>query len=539
MIAKTTLAARNAAQLVRAGMVRANRSPICYWCSRQLYRIIGWFAVRRFSSVESVLSIYLTHGIAVGELYPGLSDFDLVIVFRDTNRAEFYRELRKVWNSLRFYLPVRDVSIYTEEEFEQWQRFGGGFEPLEEVQHWKLVYGSELRILNDTVSSDDDTAVLRRDRIRCALGYYRKLLQTTLKEERLKSFSAVNARRELFKAFCSTLFTLDPSLLRIPSQRNRLEKWIAQHPADEEPKIFDEMYRRRFFDTEISTQRFSTAAYVYDYLDSYFRDTPLVYSISALPKPNAALKAESSNHHDIVATIRPLVNTTVELIGDKIEAITLSSNGSVRGYLLFVILKEGLSQEQIRCIFQELRVAFLIHDDPWFNEHFLVDVPIVCSKATFAHQIKVVPQFGWYIEHFPCVLYGHLPVVLESEKVELLYDANEELLREKLAVCRFTHQTYLEKLIPALYDLLTLYFPRLRLQIAGGWSPVTIEQAVAGAMDELAPDAADLSKRLLESYRDHDLYTLNCGLDEAVFWEALEHFMAAALEQEKSVRKVA
>jgi hypothetical protein len=148
---------------------------------------------QRFGSVRGVRAVYLCHSLAAGECYPGLSDFDLAIVFDDPEPAAFHERIRRRWGSLKRYFPISDLSILTVAEFDLWQTIGGGWDPLDEVRHWKLLSGEELR--RDGFDARAEGAAL--DRMQWALGHFQNLLGVAIKEELRSPLMALVARRHL------------------------------------------------------------------------------------------------------------------------------------------------------------------------------------------------------------------------------------------------------------------------------------------------------------------------------------------------------
>src|SRR5215203_5801444 len=111
----------------------------------RIYRFMETMIRNRISRVRGVRAVYLCHGLATGECYPGLSDFDITVVFEDDDPLAFYTRLRREWGSLKRYIPINDMSLLTVAEFDAWQEIGGGWDPRDEVRHWKLLAGTELR----------------------------------------------------------------------------------------------------------------------------------------------------------------------------------------------------------------------------------------------------------------------------------------------------------------------------------------------------------------------------------------------------------
>ncbi len=190
----------------------------------RIYRVMETIIRNRVSSVKGVRAIYLCHGLATGECYPGLSDFDITVVFDDDDPLAFYTRLRGEWGAMKRFIPINDMSLLTVREFDAWQQIGGGWDPRDEVRHWKLLAGTELR--DDYWDLTTEAAEL--DRVQFALGHFQNLMQVAIKEEPRSPLMAIIARRQLYKCFWNSILSLYPEYLALPTQR-KLHNFPSPH----------------------------------------------------------------------------------------------------------------------------------------------------------------------------------------------------------------------------------------------------------------------------------------------------------------------
>lgn len=97
----------------KAFLVLSNRVRPLRFAGTLAYDLMRLVIRERFASVLGVRAVYLCHGLTAGQCYPGLSDFDLVIVFDSPDPLPFYERLRGRWGSLKRYFPIADLSILT------------------------------------------------------------------------------------------------------------------------------------------------------------------------------------------------------------------------------------------------------------------------------------------------------------------------------------------------------------------------------------------------------------------------------------------
>ena len=64
-------------------LVRTSRHAPLHYINSRIYDAMQLVIRTRLAGVRGVRAIYLCHGLAAGECYPGLSDFDLAVVFDD------------------------------------------------------------------------------------------------------------------------------------------------------------------------------------------------------------------------------------------------------------------------------------------------------------------------------------------------------------------------------------------------------------------------------------------------------------------------
>ena len=469
---------------------------------------------RRIASVPGVRAVYLCHSLAMGECYPGLSDFDIAIVFDGRNPPEFYKRMRRAWGLLKRFFPISDLSVLTAAEFETWQRTGGGWDPLDEVRHWKLLAGEELRQRKFEASTDDAAM----DRMQWALGHFQNLLGVVLKEEQKSPLMAIVARRQLHKCFWNCVLALDAKYLALSTHRARVEEWISDNGMPPVITALQEMYARRFTSGPVTSVRFDAAALAYRLLNESLSLNPLLARPLARPKHQSDA-VPVSNHMEVEDRARALAQSLVEVAGENIESIMLDSTGSSRGYTLHVVLRDGLSQEALVTSLRDIRAVFRVFDDPWFNEHVPAGRPTVSSKVMFLARLQTGRASLHYVDKFRRVLHGN---DLYAEAVSASHvDAVEspDPSRDELLYSLNLHQVYMAWLKPALHDFATFHFPRMFLQRERGIVPATAEEAVALYEGAQTDATRSIPREMLEAYHGKDLDGLIKQMTREVFDE--------------------
>ena len=517
------LSAKNTRKFVKACqryLVESNRLAPLFHLNCAVYGVMERIINSQLSRVPGVVSIYLIHSAAVGELFPGLSDFDVRVVFDRSALPGFYRALRQRWLRLVQVFPVSHISLFTREEFEQWQETGWvWWDPREELAHWRLLHGEELR--RDSWDTAGEQGSL--DRLRYSMSHFQELMQVVVKEERISPWFAIVARRQLYKSFCGTVVMLDPKYQAIRKQRDRLTAWIEDHGASGPVIDLVEMHKARFYSGTVSTLRCSAAALALSFLDEAWRERSSGPSRALFP-PQEFPGPDLPNANIAEAKERALAfsDSLVKLQGEAIESIMLSSTGSIRGYALFVIIKDDLSPGQVEQFLVDTRAILRVYDDPWFNEHFPEGIPFICSRSTFLGRLQVTSSVLNYFHAHRCVLYGSdlYTRFLETRSGGTVQcSREEELRRERLMLSLYLHQVYLDRLKPALYDLATCYLPRLTLQHRRGMSPATAEEAIFHYARLESGEKGDIPQSVMEKYGGMDVDALNHSMSDSAFEE--------------------
>ncbi|HSE83414.1 MAG TPA: hypothetical protein VLB01_02560 [Thermodesulfobacteriota bacterium] len=478
---------------------------------------------KRYAALPEITSIYLAHGLALGEVYPGLSDFDLGIIFETSENREFYKKLSSPWNTFKQFFPARDVLLFTEREFGLWQNFGGGWEPLDELRHWKCIYGPDLRLSE----WDLNNSQTEKDRFLYALAKYHSLLSAVIKEEPNTPYLAVAARRSLYKAFCSTVLPLDGRYLSIGNQLQRLLRWFEDNGNGNVSVVQEliNMRKSRFHCGTISTLKFSLGALGYKVIDNALGNCKYSYTHLSKSIPSDEKTIHLSNLPEVEEQIRGLASGIIELLKEKLESLMLTSNGSPFGYKLLVILKDGLSFEKVEEVLRTLHVVFRVHDNSWFNEHFPAKVPVVFSKNMFQAHLLLWPFDRNYVHSHRRVLYGR-DLYEEFMQNQLVTDNKgdfeEDILREKINFSRYLHQVYLERLKPALYDAVTLTFPRLYVLHKLGWAPSTAEEAIFYYEKIKDTEAVNFPEIFFKKYGNKNIDTIARTMSDDEFEEVWE-----------------
>lgn len=90
---------------IRAALVSLNDFAVFRRGGSILYRLIGHSAAALCRRLEDVQALYLTGSMANGDLAPGLSDIDIVLVVRDLPVGREFRLIRRIEARLRYVLP--------------------------------------------------------------------------------------------------------------------------------------------------------------------------------------------------------------------------------------------------------------------------------------------------------------------------------------------------------------------------------------------------------------------------------------------------
>ena len=501
----------------KRALVEANRSASLRFAGERAYDAMRLVITQRLASVHGVRSVYLCHSLAMGECYPGLSDFDMAIVFDGRDPLDFYERMRKRWGLLKRYFPVSDLSILTAGEFEAWQRIGGGWDPLDEVRHWKLLAGDELRRSSFDASAEEASI----DRMQWSLGHFQNLLGVVLKEEHKSPLMAIVARRQLHKCFWNCVLALDPSYLALPTHRDRVTAWMTQNGTPAAVKALQSMYDARFMSGPVTAARFETAALAYRLLDESFALNPILARPLYRPRQDGS-PIPIGNHEILEERARALCASLLEITGDSIESVIVGSTGSSRGYALHVVLRDGLSHDQLVNTLRDIRAVFRVFDDPWFNEHVPAGIPTISSRSMFLARLQTGRSSLQYLDRFRLVLHGRdlYTEAVESNGIQPDAEKTHDWDRENLLYSLNLHQVYLGRLKPALHDFVTFYLPRLILQKEKGLAPATAEEAVLEYQRNESGDTRSMPREMLEKYRGEDLDGLIKKMAQPAFRES-------------------
>jgi hypothetical protein len=486
-------------------LVRTNRHDGLRPLGVGAYGAMRLILTRQLGSLSGVRAVYLCHSLALGECYPGLSDFDIAVVFDDPDTIGFYRRIRGRWGLLKRYLPVSDLSILTVDEFETWQRTGGGWDPLDEVRHWKLLTGDELR--HDAFNASSEEAAL--DRMQWSLGHFQNLLGVVLKEEKKSPLMAIVARRQLHKCFWNTVLALDPRYLSLPTHRERVNAWMSENGTPPAVAAIQAMYAARFFAGPVTSARFDAAALAYTLADEAFSLSPLLARRPGRPVITGR-PAAITNHDVLEQRCRSFSASIVEIAGENIESVLVGSTGTSRGYALHLVLKDGLSHDAIVTTLRDIRAVFRVFDDPWFNEHIPAGIPTVSSRSMFRARLRTGRSSLHYLDRFRKVIYGSdvYEEAIDGRSPQPRDEALGDWKRERLLYSLNLHQVYIGRLKPALHDFVTFYLPRLVLQRERGIAPATAEEAVA-LFEDIRPDEhRSIPRAMLQRYHGKDLDSL-------------------------------
>lgn len=515
-------ALRLVADLVKRCLVAGNRFPALFALNVRGYTIVERLLGPRIGRIPGVRAVYLAHGLPLGECFPGLTDFDLVVVFDAPDRLQFYERIRRWWLAARRFAPISDLMLVSLAEFELWQALGGGGDPLDEVAHWRRLWGAELR--HDTADAADAAGkAAERDRLAHGLGHFQNLMQVAIKEEHASAGFAIVARRQLYKSFWGTLLPMDRRFLAIPDQRRRIEAWVREHGA---PAPIDEllaMRRERFHRGPVTRLRHAASALAIRAIS----ESPAIRRCANAPL-HAPMMLDApgipiSNHREVERRIATMTRSVVDLLGGALECIVLGSTGSVRGYAYLVVLRDGLPDSAVARALLDLRAAFRVFDDPWFNEHFPGGIPAVHTRTTFLARLRLTRTSLHYLHGFRRVLHGddlYAQAIASTAADGPRAPQDDDLLRDRLSYSMHVNQIYLRRLKPALYDFVTLHAPRMALLRATGRAPATAEEAVEHYGRLHGAPAREVACRFLRDHASKDMDGLAKALGERDFADA-------------------
>ncbi len=477
----------------------------------RIYRVMETIIRNRISHVRGVRAVYLCRGLAIGECYPGLSDFNVTVVFQDDDPLAFYARLRREWESMKRYIPINDLGLLTVAEFQGWQAIGGGWDPRDEVRHWKLLAGTELR----DSEWDLTTEAAELDRLQSALGHFQELMRVAIKEEPPSRLMAIIARRQLYKCFWNSILPLYPEYLALPTQRARIAAWIRDNGEPPVVKELSAMHEVKFTGGAVTPLRFSASALACEIVDKAVAGLRVTARPLTAPTVTGLVPAPIENENVVTERAQAMCTSILETLDARIESITLSSTGTARGWSLFVVLKDGLSQDEIAAALGDLRAIHRVFDDPWFNEHFPAGIPIVCSRNMFVARLQGARSSLHYFEALRHVLHGSdiyaetLSASTPMTKREAFKVSTEDWNRERLMFSLYLHQIYLSWLKPALHDYVTFYYPRLSLHLETGAAPATAEDAAWHFSTHHHDEHGGTPHRFLDAFRGRNLDRLS------------------------------
>jgi hypothetical protein len=383
-----------------------------------------------------------------------------------------------------------------------------------------LLWGDDLR---HAVPPALGGAQAERDRVSAALGHFQGLIGLAIKQERVSPLFAVVARRQIAKTFWRSVFSIDPDILALPTERARVAAWIAVHGRPEPTGELLAQAAARFQRGPISTLRFEAAALAFQELTRALAGRPIL----AAPLPAPRLLPDSSppaNHAAVEARARVLAASIVEMLGDGLDSLLLAGTGCARGWSFNVVLRDELSAPALVSALAHLRAIFRAFDDPWWNEQFPAGAPVVSSRTIFLARLHAAPSGLHFTHAHRRVLWGRDPYAAAVGDAP----APSVFVHERLLYSLFQHRLFLGRLKPALHDFITFHAPRLALERRLGRAPATAEDAVAAYERE---SGDPFPRRVLAAHAGKDLDQLLRAMapgDFAQAWPFLERIRTAA-----------
>jgi len=317
----------------------------------------------------------------------------------------------------------------------------------------------------------------------------------------------------------------DPKYMSIGARRKRIEKWIQDRGMPHPVEQLQAMKASQFVTGPVTTLRFEAAALAYRLLDQSLQTNPVLARKLYKPTTQEA-SAPIDNHAEVEERARSICDAIREIIGEQVLSIILSATGTARGYSIYIVLRDGLSECEIEGVLRDIRAIHRVFDDSWFNEHLPAGIPIVCSKAMFVARLQSGRSSLHYFEKFQSVLYGPDLYALATSKPtqeylpEIKAAQQADWRREQLLYSINLHQIYFIGLKPALYDYLTFYLPRVITQSNSGVLPVTAKEAAGLFVQLLGHDQGEIPRRMFNQFEGKDLDYLLKNMDQSVFAES-------------------
>jgi hypothetical protein len=295
--------------------------------------------------------------------------------------------------------------------------------------------------------------------------------------------------------------------MKISKHRARVRAWIADHGTVGPVAALQKMYHSRFTSGPVTTLRFDVTVLAWELLDKALASEPLLRRPLPLPVLTGT-QIPISNAAQVEERMTAYRDSLLEMIADEIESIVVSSTGTVRGYALYIVLRDGLTPERIVSALRDIRAVHRVFDDPWFNEHFPAGVPIVCSRNMFLARLQTGRSSLHYFHFFRHVLHGsdlYADARERANRDEPSDTHRHDWERERLIYSLNLHQIFLARLKPALHDYVTFYYPRLALQRDTDSAPATAEEAVVEYSARHAGPEGQAPAAMLSEYHGKDL----------------------------------
>jgi predicted nucleotidyltransferase len=390
-------------------VVRSNKFQLLKYINSLPYKFGLNFILRYFKSMPEIKSIYLRRGMTSKDWVPGSSDIDLLIITKKMGLKNELAFLKSFWERylrLKKIFPfLGEAGVCNENELDNWHKFGGI--RAMEMNKWKLLCGSEIR----KGKYSFDPLMLRIEALWEALStQYSDFLSSTMFYQ--KSFKKTYLR-PYFKIFIDILrygsYCGDMTKGEI-CDRNQFISNSSKYIRGETKKVIDlfkKVQNSNYFSPkseEIILNSFSNS---FKFLDNIcgclLKDIEKSKISSKLKFSKYNLEPKSKEI--VLNTIKPFVDQMYYEIKESVESIILSSSGCRdHRYLLYVILKNDLSDKKIQEIFHKIKNVLISNIDSWPFDYFdLSKAPLLYTKNMFKCHLYLP---WWSLEYFYLIRHG-------------------------------------------------------------------------------------------------------------------------------------
>lgn len=390
-------------------VIRSNKFQLLRYINSLPYQFGLNFTPWYFRPMSEIRSIYLRRGMISRDWVPGNSDIDLSIITKKMGMKKELWFLKNFWNrylKIKKVLPfLGEAGICNENELNNWYMFSGV--RAREMGKWKLLYGDEIR---------------KEKRISDLLMLRIEALWEALSVQYADSLSNMMFYQKSFKnAYLRPYFKFFVDILRYGSYSSHITKAevcdreyfvskssrYIQHETGKVVDLFKEVKNLNYFSPkseEIILTSFSKSLRFLDNVcGSLLNDLKKrkIFRKLKISKYNLEPKSKEV----VMNSLKPFVDNIYDEIKELTESIILSSSGCRdRRYLLYIILKDDLNDEEIQDVFYKIKKELLLNIDSWPFEYFdFSKAPLLFTKNMFKCHLYLP---WWSLEYFYLVKHG-------------------------------------------------------------------------------------------------------------------------------------